>query len=569
MRGGRLRTCALLAALVAPAALPLFVEISISPPLLRLAPEMLDGHDPAFDVLRTVQIDRGLRTGQFPVRWTPDMAWGYGQPLFLFYAPGPYYVAEAFHLLGFRFVDAVKLTYLAGFLVGAGFSYLLGRELWGAGAGWALAALYTYAPYHLVDVYVRSSLGESLAFAWPPLVLWGAWRFARDGRPGGWCAAAAGVAALPLTHNIAAMILVPLLALFVAVLGAAPESRARRWGLAGIFVAGIGGAAWFWIPALAELGALPGIFTSNQFHYSQHFARPGQLFSRAWGFGLVDQPGDPGGMSLQIGWAQIAGFLAALALASRSRAADLPGRRWLLLALAAAPACALMTLAVSRPIWDAVSPLALVQLPWRFLLPLAAMTSLVGAAVPRLLPPARGRALAAALVVAAAVASSLPYCRARYREAPPDALLDRAGFLELPHPFSTTSLQMEYLPRGVVRLPELPATELFVPPPGCAFDQMRLGSDQHFFDVVCTAPGVIQFRQFAFPGWTAWVDKQEVPFAVDPEHGTLSFPIPAGAHRVKVALRETPVRRGASLLSLATLVGTLATWLLLGRGRER
>lgn len=262
---------------------------------------------------------------------------------------------------------------------------------------------------------------------------------------------------------------------------------------------------------------------------------------------------------MQVGAAQIAAFLAALALASRAQAAALPARRWLQLALWAAPACALMALPLSRPIWDAVSPLALVQLPWRFLLPLAMMTALAGAAPPRLVPQAWARAVAVALV-AAAVLASLPYCRARYRAAPPDAAFDRAGFLTLAHPYSTTSLQMEYLPRGVRRLPDRPATELFEAPAGCAFDQVRLGSDRHFFDVVCAAPGVIAFRQFAFPGWAVWVDKREVPFAVDPEEGTLSFAIPAGAHRVKVAFRDTPVRRGATLLSLATLVGAVAVW---------
>jgi len=562
----RLRTGLWVLLLVAPAALPLFVDASVSPPRLALATGMLDGHDPGFDVLRTAQIDRGVRTGQIPVRWTPDMASGYGQPLFLYYAPGPYYLSEVFHLLGFRFVDAVKLTYLLAFVVGAGCCYLLGRDLWGAGAGWALAALYTYAPYHLVDVYVRSSLGESLAFVWPPLVLWGAFRFARDGRAAGWFGAAAGIAALPLTHNIAALLLVPLLALFVGLLAAGPEHRARRFGLAGIFAAGVGAAAWFWLPALAEIGYLPGEFTSHQFDYRRHFAHLGDLFSRAWGFDLTPGPGDPGGMSLQIGWAQVAACLVALAVARRSGAAAAPARRWLLLALAATPAFAVMTLPWSVPIWDALPPLALVQLPWRFLLPLALVISLAGSSAALLPRGERARTLAAAVLVAAALGASLPYCRARYREAPPDAAFDRAGFLTLPHPYSTTSLQMEYLPRGVRRLPAAPATDLIVPPPGCALDQVRLGSDTHFFDVVCAAPGDLAFRQFAFPGWEAWVDKEAVPLAVDPEEGTMSLALPAGAHRVKIAFRTTPVRRAAALISLATLVATAATWLL--RRRE-
>lgn len=461
----RLRTLACLAALTAPAALPLFVEVSFAPPGVRLAAEMIDGLDPGFDVLATAQIDRGIRTGQIPVRWAPDLAAGFGQPLFLFHAPAPFYLAEGFHLLGLRVVDAVKLMHLLGFLLAAGFAYLLGRDLWGAGAGWSLAALYTYAASHLAAVYLRSSLGESLAYAWPPVILWGAWRFRRDGRPAGWFAAAAGVAALALTHDRAALLLLPMLAIFVARLAVASEGRGRRLGLAGLFAAGLGASTWFWLPAMAERGHVSGA---------------------------------------------------------------------------------------------GVGPL-----PWG--LPLAFTMALAGAAVTGLVRGRRGRVVAAVLLMSAAIGAALPHCRARYRVAIPDAGLDRTGFLSLPLPYSTASLRTEYLPSTVQRLPDQPAAEMFVPPTGCALDQERLGSDAHFFDAVCAEPGVIAFRQFAFPGWAAWVGKREVALIANPQDGTMSLAIPAGAHRVKVAFRDTPVRRGAALVALATLVATAAVWLLRGK----
>src|SRR3989338_10214440 len=60
---------------------------------------------------RIYEMAKALKFGQFPVRWVPDLGYGYGYPLFNFYAPLPYYFGAAFYLFGFNVLSATKLMY--------------------------------------------------------------------------------------------------------------------------------------------------------------------------------------------------------------------------------------------------------------------------------------------------------------------------------------------------------------------------------------------------------------------------------------------------------------------------
>ena len=45
------------------------------------------------------------------------------------------------------------------------------RSWAGRSAGLIAGLVYTYAPYHLLNLYVRADLAESMAFVWLPLCL--------------------------------------------------------------------------------------------------------------------------------------------------------------------------------------------------------------------------------------------------------------------------------------------------------------------------------------------------------------------------------------------------------------
>src|SRR3989304_1065261 len=85
------------------------------------------GHD-GLQPIRVYTIDRCLRDGQLPCRWSADLAYNYGFPIFNYYPPGASYVSEAIHLLGFSIQDSIEIVFILGFILSALFMFLLARE---------------------------------------------------------------------------------------------------------------------------------------------------------------------------------------------------------------------------------------------------------------------------------------------------------------------------------------------------------------------------------------------------------------------------------------------------------
>src|SRR3989344_7882094 len=109
-------------------------------------------------VARLVELDAALKAGQIPPRWAQDFGWGYGMPLFHFYGPLPYYLAEVLYLIKVPAVWAIKTVFALNYLAGFYFMYLWAREYWGKWGGFLSGLAFIYLPYRAVQFYVRGSL---------------------------------------------------------------------------------------------------------------------------------------------------------------------------------------------------------------------------------------------------------------------------------------------------------------------------------------------------------------------------------------------------------------------------
>src|SRR6266700_6248970 len=86
-------------------------------------------------VQRVFEMKKSLADGMFPVRWVADLGYGYGYPIFNFYAPFAYYVGGLINLVGFNALIATKIA-MACAIVLAGISmYFFAREFWGEAGG--------------------------------------------------------------------------------------------------------------------------------------------------------------------------------------------------------------------------------------------------------------------------------------------------------------------------------------------------------------------------------------------------------------------------------------------------
>ena len=326
---------------------------------------------------RLSEMGNCIDDGQVPCRWAAELGNGYGLPLFNFYPPLPYYAGDMLHRLGLSYLNTVDALFVIG-LVGAALSmFLLGRSLWGNLGGMVSAIAYVYAPYLALDTYMRGALGELWALAIAPALFWAVYRLLTTGRARYILPIALFSAFLLLSHSLASLILMPMMAVWAAGL-VATRGRilARRLGawkpaLFGLIGAlwGLGLAAFFTLPMLAEGGNVQLENTTGfPFRFQAHFTTVSDLFlQRSSDYSaLLAANGGPG-TPIQIGWFHWA--LAGLALPAGVLLL-LSGRRLQALAVLLLAgffaAGVFMSISASEGIWDTFDALRFLQFPWRY-----------------------------------------------------------------------------------------------------------------------------------------------------------------------------------------------------------
>ncbi|MCU0522539.1 MAG: 6-pyruvoyl-tetrahydropterin synthase-related protein, partial [Anaerolineae bacterium] len=193
------------------------------------------GGDSPFLLQRTLDMAESLHAGVFPVRWMAHAAYDLGYPFFNYYAALPYYLSGALTALGLNVLSAIQATQTLGFILAAAAVGLWTRSMFRSLAARILTvAAYTFAPFHLVNVYVRGdSLSEFYAFVWFPLILWALDRLAAQRTWSRVLTAACAYGALILTHNISALVFSPFALAYALVLTALPTAgstpRVARW----------------------------------------------------------------------------------------------------------------------------------------------------------------------------------------------------------------------------------------------------------------------------------------------------------------------------------------------------
>ncbi len=554
------------------------------------------GGDSPFLLFRLQQLASALSDGHFPVRWMSDAAYGLGYPFFSYYAALPYYVGAALHFWGLGLVAAVKLSQWLGFLLAAWAMWGLVRSvipgnLW---APWLSAAAYTFAPYHLVNVYVRGdSLSEFWAMGLYPLILWAAIRLWKQPGRDRLVLFSFSYAALILTHNISALIFSPFLLLFLLLLVLRRAAKSWRWLALGL-VLGLGLSAFYALPALGEQDAVQlTAQTSGYFHYGGHFrdlafGHEGRdLVQTSLLFDYEIAGRTPFSMGLVQAILAAAGLVAVLLCLRRG---DRPAGRGTARVVAA---FALVTLVIatlmvtpaSRFLWDHLPLLPLVQFPWRFLSVQALAVALLVAWLAPSYPSSGGGPRARLLYHLALAVLVAVIALAALGDLHPDIIaLTSADVtperLQLYEWFSGnvgTTIRYEYLPRAVV--PRLYTSEQLIT--GRPMEARVLAGDataarlekrtgwERWRVEVQSESATLAFPTFYWPGWYARVDGERLSPRPAPSLGTMMVEVPAGRHDVILTLGRTPLRLAAELISLAALLISLALLLSCAPGIKR
>jgi hypothetical protein len=590
----------------------------ISVPLLLLAlllvawQPLLTGHlpwhgDGLLHLYRLGDLERAVRAGDLFPRWSADLGYGFGFPLYHYYAPFSYYVGLVPRLLGLPLTVSLQTSYALALLALAAGAYLWARAAWPGpqrdhlvGVTAALATLY--APYILFNTYHRAALAELWGLAWLVIGFWavqrmaGNWRLQSLHSPVSLLVGIAtlAIALLLLSHNITALLGIPLLVAYAIFQIRGSKSRLRNLALP-LFL-GLGLAAFFWLPAFLERGfvQIENLTAGGNFAYTSHFLTLSELF--AWPKTAIPSQVNPP-VSSRLGWpAIVLALLAWLPVRRatgnrRSGAAGLPVSNLnssvsLRLFLTLLVLLSLfMTLPASRFIWDAVALLAFVQFPWRFLglatiglgalagLGARNLASVIQDAASRKASTARatGHWLAATGICLLFPVYALPWL---FPGAPPALPTDLSPQDTIRFEAETgwlgTTSAADYLPRSVQSLP--PSDSLLprydAAPPGAFISRLNSASLPDTFSILSqeeqyttttlhyssreATPAV--FDRFSFPGWRATLDGQPLDLTASRPYGLITAVLPPGDHTVRLTFASTPLRTAANALSWLSLL---------------
>ena len=512
-----------------------------------------------------------LSQGQIPPRWVPDLGFGYGYPLFNFYPPLVYYVGSLFHLIGFSYINATKMVIALGFLLSAGAMYLWVKKQYGVIAGLFAAFLYTYAPYHSVDIYVRGALSEFFSWIFIPAIFWSMDQLFETNKKKYLLLFAIFYALLMLSHTLVMLQFAPIFGIYVLFLlfSSRKDIKKKIFSLSFALLLGLGLSAYFWLPSLAEKSytMVDSILTTQLANYAIHFVCPIQLWSGPWGYG-GSVAGCVDGLSFQLGKIQTIGA----ALGALLSFYFLKKKKILPLSVSVVFLFSLfMTLPYSKFIWDHISPFWYIQFPWRYLLFTAVGSAFLGGVVVSFVQKKFGLSSA---VVFALVLSGLAIFQVRNYFQPQKYLpvSDNYYISKEALQWYVSHLSYEYVPKQVAtKLSAIDTTELAIGKsnlPNKSYqaisgaihvqEEKNIATLKKYavtvYNTKTSKGAVLQINTYNFPGWQVIVDGKLVVKRITNPLDLIRFPLPEGKHQVVVRFVNTPIRFFANVVSIISIV---------------
>ena len=574
-------------------------------------------HDARHHVYFLFEYNRLVQDGVWWPRWSPDFTFGYGYPFFNIYGLFSHFLAELLlHFGKFSYTGAIETVFGLSIVGSAASMYLFVRSWLGRHSALIAALTYVYMPYHLLNLYVRANLAESMAFVWLPLCLWTVRQVILKRNYRWLVGTAISYAGLLLTSNLVWALFTLFLGVYVLVLiytacdGTFGLSKVLRIGLWPAFglLAGLALSANFLLPLLLERQFVRSDqWFGGRYDFHPQFIYLFQLFSPRWGFG-ISTAGPEDAMGFQIGVAPLTFAVLGLWL-NWSRLGKL--RREVICFALAALVATLVGLQVAAPLWELPvigGLLGIAQFPWRWFNLMALCLSILAGLVVygeddkvtgdkvtgvpdgASLPPSAFSlqpstlSLPLLVLVALLLLSSYPYLRVeikpsaegpinlasmmRFQQSSDEMTGATVWTKEIPN---WSPLADDYIRQEQAGQPVQPVGTLVDysnaqwPWDNKTFGAGSVGhttlSEEVYFLNQRTSEERIVFNHFYYPGWRAWLldgqhgqPVQELQI-IPEESGTLgrmTVPVPQGEGYLLLRFEETLPRTIGWYLSLAT-----------------
>lgn len=531
-------------------------------------PLLVNGFFPIHDdtqVARTYEMTKALRDGMFPVRWSKDLGYGFGYPIFNFYDPLPYYVSGSISLLGFDALLATKLMVIFAIIL-SGFSmYLLSKEFFGKEGGLFSSLLYIFAPFHAAEVYVRGDFAENFAYAFIPLLFYGLLKIHKSYSWKYVVITAVSYAGIILSHNLTAMMISPFVALFITYLLVRERKNIVKNLIrlsSGLFI-GVLISAFYSLPAIFEMKYTDVLSQiGGGANFRDHFACVSQLWISQWGYG-GSAKGCVDGISFMIGkyhiFLSVGLFLVSVVFLFSKKYSKILSKEkeafyFIIFLFISFLFSVFFMLGISRPVWEIIKPMEFFQYPWRFLILASFFTSFIGGSLffilAKFIKDKNNYFLLIFIVFVFMVFVSLKFF------VPQEILSKNSKDYTSKHALSweASKISDEYLPKGF-KVPEsqdqIPdVTNLTTPELSIRILQRKTQYEKLDLNVVREGTYILPFSYF--PAWEAKIDGKKAELKQSLRGSIVNFP--KGKHILELSFVQTPIERLANIISIAGIL---------------
>ncbi len=533
-----------------PPLLPLLIIISCLPLISLLRKGTYESGDLTLHAVFLQSFFESLKEGIIIPQWAGGLCGGYGCPVYIFEYVLPYYVGSIFHALGFSYIASTKLMLASGFIISGIGMYLWVKDHFGKIAGFVAGLFFLYAPYHLMDMHFRVSVGEVLSFApMPYLFLWGK-KIVETEKKRYIVYFAVTFVLLLLSHTSTTAILLPMVFIYTLTIWIRDKKRNIKKVIHFItaLILGLLLSAYYWIPALLEVQYT---WYSKGFEISDFKPFFEYIYSPVL-FGFLFQ-GHQGELRLIIGYVQIfiVIFSCFLLYKKTIKNNDKP---LLLLFLFFFFILFLLLQSFSKPVWLHTPLLSTFILPWRLLVPIALITAFIGGIVVK---NYKNKTFIIILCLATILSTILNWGNRKTIPEDPNAYNTHWSLYTEYFEPNNTFYENQHASR-VKLIPDLvldrAPTNIGVLSGEAEIKELTRTTTRHTYILSAGTDVVIKENTFYFPGWVVTANKKTIAINYKNTNkiGVIIFTLPKGLYAVTVEFVDTPIRKVSKIMSSVT-----------------
>lgn len=461
--------------------------------------------DAEWMVIRLTAFYQSFREGQFPVRYLGRLNYQYGYPVANFLYPGFMYLGTLIHLLGFTFVDSVKLLFIIPTFVTGLALYFWLKDKYSGLSAFAGAVAAVSAPYYLFDIYKRGSVGEILAMSF------GVISFIALER-GRYYLLPPAVAMLVISHNTMAVFFMMLIFAYIWI--------AKLFRSILPVILGVGSTCFFWLVVILEQKYV--VFSKTG------IAKPFEYFASGENIQLV-------------GFISIACFFGVLVRAGKIK----PNLTvWFFMATYAISV--FFATPLSAPFWGFSDITRFVQFPFRFLALSILAVPVIVAFVAYNLKIRLRLMLTALIVMFAGYTAYTMQLKLIYFDKPEILYTTNEA---------TTTVADEYLPKWVQAKPVThPQNRASIISGHADIIKQQINTQVYKLYIRAADVSLLQLNNIYYPGWGVIINGQPAEITFDNPLGLIQVTVPKGNNEVYASFRETPGRFIVDMVSLVCIV---------------